>query len=446
MRKNSIILVLIGLLFIGFTSCKQVTPSPTPTQPTAASAGSANFTKFIAVGNSLTAGVSNSGLYNAGMQYSFSNLLSQQFAQVGGGTFTQATFGAGKENGSGFLKLTDLTKVTIVPETSKLAVIGMGADGKTALLEKYTGDLNNLGVPGLKVAEVNVAGYGFNNPAGFNNFFERLLGTTDAASNYLDFVAAKASGATFFGCWIGGNDVLRYAVAGGAAPNFITPTALFEANYKALLDKFGSAKGILTTIPKITLAPHFTTVTLASLQAAVKAGGGPDNAMIFITEGTGTTVRAATAEDFFLLGAQTTYGLLGKTDAGAKNGFPYGLHPSNPLTTEAVLDKAEAAACNTAVDAYNAIVKAEADARGLAYLDINVTLAEAATANGVTMGGVTYRSSFITGGIFSLDGIHLTPAGNAVVANLMIAAINSKYSATVPALNNTLYSTLILSQ
>lgn len=445
MRKNSIILVLVGLLFIGFTSCKEVTPSPTPTLPTAASGGSADFTKFIAVGNSLTAGVSNSGLYNAGMQYSFSNLLSQQFAQVGGGTFTQATFGTGKENGSGFLKLTDLTP-TIVPETNNLAVIGVGADGKTALLEKYTGDLNNLGIPGIKVAEVDVAGYGFNNAAGFNNFFERLLGTSDAASNYLDFVAAKSSGATFFSCWMGGNDVLRYAVAGGNAPNFITPTALFEANYKALLDKFGSAKGILTTIPKITLAPHFTTVTLASLQAALEAGGAPANSAIYITEGTGTTVRAATAEDFFLLGAQTTYGTLGSTTAGANNGFPYGLHPSNPLTTEFVLDKTEATACNTAVDAYNAIIKAEADARGLAYLDINVTLTEAATTAGFTMNGVTYRSSFITGGIFSLDGIHLTPAGNAVVANLMVAAINTKYSATVPALNNTLYSTLILSQ
>lgn len=445
MRKNSIILVLVGLLFIGFTSCKEVTPSPTPTLPAAASGGSADFTKFIAVGNSLTAGISNGGLYNSGMQYAFPNLLSQQFAQAGGGTFTQPTFGTGKENGSGFLKLTSLTP-TIVSETSNVAVIGVGADGKTALLEKYTGDLNNLGIPGIKVAEVGVAGYGFNNAAGFNNYFERLLGTSDATSSYLDFVTAKSSGATFFSCWMGGNDVLRYAVAGGASPEFITPTALFETNYKALLDKFGSAKGVLTTIPKITLAAHFTTVTLASLQAALEAGGAPANSAIYITEGTGTTVRAATAEDFFLLGGQTAYGTLGSTTAGANNGFPYGLHPSNPLGTNLVLDKTEAAACNTAVDAYNAIIKAEADARGLAYVDINVTLAEAATTAGFTMNGITYRSSFITGGIFSLDGIHLTPAGNAVVTNLLITAINAKYSATVPALNNTLYSTVILSQ
>ncbi|WP_045114680.1 SGNH/GDSL hydrolase family protein [Microscilla marina] len=445
MRKNPIILVLIGLLFIGFTSCKEVTPSPTPTLPTAASAGTADFSKYIAVGNSLTAGLTNGGLYNDGMQYAFPNLLAGQFAQVSGGAFVQPTFGAGKENGSGFLKLTDL-KPTIVNETSNLAIIGVGADGKTNLLEKYTGDLNNLGIPGIKVAEITTAGYGFNNAAGFNNYFERLLGTSDATSNYVDFVTAKSSGVTFFSCWMGGNDVLRYAVDGGAAPEFITPTAMFETNYKSLLDKFGSAKGILITIPKLTFAAHFTTVTLVSLQAAVKAGGGPDNADIYITEGTGATVRKATIEDFFLLGKQTNYASLGKTDAGANNGFPYGLHPSNPLGTDLVLDKTEAAACNTAVDAYNAIIKTEADTRGLAYLDINVTLGQAATADGVTLNGITYRTTFIQGGIFSLDGIHLTPAGNAVATNEMIKVINAKYGSTIPELNNTLYSTLILSK
>ncbi|WP_258861905.1 hypothetical protein [Sphingobacterium spiritivorum] len=40
-------------------------------------------------------------------------------------------------------------------------------------------------------------------------------------------------------------------------------------------------------------------------------------------------------------------------------------------------------------------------------------------------------NKFITGNAFSLDGIHLTPIGNAIVANVFIDAINSKYGSSV---------------
>jgi hypothetical protein len=41
-----------------------------------------------------------------------------------------------------------------------------------------------------------------------------------------------------------------------------------------------------------------------------------------------------------------------------------------------------------------------------------------------------------------LDGIHLTPRGNAIIANTFIDAINSKYSASVPHADVTKYSGL----
>lgn len=454
MRKNPIILVLIGLLFVGITSCKKVSPSPTPTTTTTTttpSAGTTDFTKYVAVGNSLTAGLTNGGLYNAGMQYSFPNLLATQFVAAGGGTFTQPTFDTGQENGSGFLKLTSTTP-TIVSETSSLAVIGTGADNARPLLAKYASSstLNNLGVPGLSLAAATTAGYGFNNAAGFNQYFERLLGTSDATSSYADFITAQASSATFFSCWLGGNDVLGYATTGGNAVDSkspITPTALFEANLKTILDKFSSAKGgIMLSIPKITLAAYFKTVTLTTLQAALEKGGAPANSAIYITTGAGA-VRAATSTDLFLLGAdaQTAYALLSKTTAGLNNGIPYGLHPNNPLESKHVLDVDEVTTAEAAVTAFNTILSAEATSRGLAYVDINTLLTEAST-TGHTANGITYSTAYITGGIFSLDGIHLTPAGNAVVTNEIIKAINTKYGSTLTELNNALFNSLTLSQ
>jgi hypothetical protein len=49
------------------------------------------------------------------------------------------------------------------------------------------------------------------------------------------------------------------------------------------------------------------------------------------------------------------------------------------------------------------------------------------------------NTQFVTGGIFSLDGIHLTPLGNALLANEFIRAINMKFGSTIPKINATNY-------
>ena len=44
----------------------------------------------------------------------------------------------------------------------------------------------------------------------------------------------------------------------------------------------------------------------------------------------------------------------------------------------------------------------------------------------------TYTDRFITGGLFSLDGIHPTDLGHAIIANVMIEAVNRKFGSNVP--------------
>ncbi len=56
------------------------------------SAGDANFTSYVAIGNSLTAGYMDGTVSRVSQSYSFPNLLSQQFAVVGGGAFTQPSY------------------------------------------------------------------------------------------------------------------------------------------------------------------------------------------------------------------------------------------------------------------------------------------------------------------------------------------------------------------
>jgi hypothetical protein len=57
------------------------------------------------VGNSLTAGYADGGLYLEGQQNSYPSIIAKQMALVGGGKFTQPLFTEAQANGSGYLKL-----------------------------------------------------------------------------------------------------------------------------------------------------------------------------------------------------------------------------------------------------------------------------------------------------------------------------------------------------
>src|SRR5690606_38890734 len=56
-------------------------------------AGTADFSNFVALGNSLTAGFTDGDLFQAGQQNSLPNILASQFVEVGGGEFTHPLMG-----------------------------------------------------------------------------------------------------------------------------------------------------------------------------------------------------------------------------------------------------------------------------------------------------------------------------------------------------------------
>ena len=197
----------------GLAACKPNIQTPTPTH------GSADFSKYISVGNSLTAGYADGGLYLDGQQNSYPSIIAKQMASVGGGSFTQPLFSTDQANGSGYLTLTGFDKTTgspiTAPVTTNLAVTGqpvIPGFGPVTTYTKYAGtDLNNYGVPGIKLLHITLASYG-----NLNGFYERLLSGAEGTHNtaYIDFITAKPF--TFFSNWLGNNDALGYATSGGA--------------------------------------------------------------------------------------------------------------------------------------------------------------------------------------------------------------------------------------
>lgn len=399
-----------------------------------------DFSRYIAVGNSLTAGYADNGLYLEGQQNSYPSIIAKQMAVVGGGTFTQPLFNADQANGSGYLQLTGFTATgspITTPVTNNTAVRGTAAIpgfGNVTLYTKYTGDINNYGVPGIKLQQITFAPYG-----NLNGYFERMLpgnaGTN--STTYLDFVTAKPF--TFFTDWLGNNDALGYATSGGAG-DVLTDKNTFAALYNASINKLTASgqKGAVATIPDVTAIPYFNTVTVGAVLSAIKAANSSVtaiyiNARTTAADGTATyAARPATAADLIVLTFPTSkMGTPVTTPAGA---LPYGLTPLTPIENQYVLDANEIILTKDYVVTYNNIIKSIAAAKGLAVFDA-YTFLNGVKQNGLIVDGVSVNSNYISGGLFSLDGVHLTPRGYAIVANEFIKSINKTYGSSIPSVN-----------
>jgi lysophospholipase L1-like esterase len=178
----------------------------------------------------------------------------------------------------------------------------------------------------------------------------------------------------------------------------------------------------------------------AQITAAAQASGNP--LLIALAPYLGATygqARQATAADLIPL---TTSGAIGSLVA-VPPGVPAELGARGvayPFEDKYILTSTEAAAVSSAINSYNSVIKSAADSNGYAFVDMNKKMAELSTSSGIQFDGVRYTAKFVTGGTFSLDGVHPTGRGAAIIANEFIKAINMKYRSTLPQLNVISYS------
>lgn len=507
--------IIILLIFTGFTSCN----SPedvlrdnnidieTEVVLPALTAGEADFSKYVSVGNSLTTGYSDGTLFLATQQSSYPKLLSDKFALIGGGDFTQPlvndNFGGLALNGNRipgfnprFAVGTDDCSGSPTPKGLE-DLIGSVTVTTDILLNNPTGPFNNMGVPGAKSFHLLAPGYGnISNLPLANPWFVRMTGSTPNSS-VIELSMAQAP--SFFSLWIGNNDVLGYATNGGDGSDPITPVdgppgVGFNQTYAALIATLtsGGAKGVVANIPYVTDIPHFTTIAWNVLdptdecQAALAAQIGALNAQLYgplkgifsaygepdridllsdsgpnpllIHDETATDRSAEIAAALTpILGAPTA-GAFGAVFGKSRQATPDDLivlsagsliaqtvpgvpAPINvngvsfPMADRLVLIPSEQAEIKIAVDNYNMIIEAAASQAGLAFVDANAFLTELAS-TGITSNNFTLNSGLITGGMFSLDGVHLTTRGYSLVTNEFMKAIDETYGSNFEASGN----------
>jgi lysophospholipase L1-like esterase len=307
--------------------------------------------------------------------------------------------------------------IPAVLELKSLAPLVIGPKGGSGqpLNLNLNRPYNNLAVPG---ADVHDAVATVTDNGGLHDLILRKIGT--------QLQQAIALNPTFATVWIGNNDVLGAALSGRVIEGVtVTPVANFEADFKTIVNALAS-RGVemaIANIPEVTGIPFVTTIPPVVVNPANNQVVLVNGQLVFLIGPNGTL----TPNDRVLLTA--------RAELAQGKGIPVALGGTGqPLSDAVVLSGAEIAAITARIAAFNNIIRSEATRVGAAFVDMNAVFRELAT-DGIDVGGITFTENFLTGGIFSYDGVHPNAFGYAYVANLFIEAINEQFDGEIPLVN-----------
>ena len=430
--------------------------------------GDADFSKMVAMGATMTAGYTDNALFQAGQMNSYPNIMAGVMMHAGGGDFTQPYM---SDNVGGLLVggqqifgprlYFDGAGPAPVPGTPS-----------TEATNVMPGPYSNMAAPGVNAVHMLAPGYGSMAALmqGMANPYYVRMASSDGSSIITD---ALGQAPTFVTILSGFSDALASATDGATSVGMGT-----QAEYQfALGTTMGALSqlgpdGIISNIPDVTNNAFFNTVghDVVPLDAAtagmLNQGFAQYNgalAMVagfgFITESEAaartitfvegmnalviddddlTTIdltplgiplvlpkmRHATADDKILL---STAAIIGTTVGGNPtliNGV------SVPLDDTRVLTANEAAEIQATITGYNGTVSALASQNGWAMFDA-YSFFEELNSVGVSSGEFHMTGDLVMGGFYSLDGIHPTARGNAVLANAMMEAIDAHYGSNL---------------
>jgi lysophospholipase L1-like esterase len=414
-RKTLKQALLVGavLLTMALVACTPGDPEQTALkveQPSGVTA----LARYVAVGNSLTAGFMDSGLIDRNQMASFPMQIAPQlgytpdpssddwFAQpllawpgVGTTSLSSPAWVAGMLHWTGTtIAVLDSTPVTEVPGLAQASA--------------YPTPYQNLGIPGAYAGDMATTIDATNSIRPANAFFDIIL-RNPTFGNVVQVDQVVSQGPTLVTFWIGGNDVLLGAGTGNpvVGENVTSPAVYaeqFEDAIARISDgvnaRFGYRPNLVVgNVPSITTVPGF--IPKAVFDQAV--GG-----------------EFPTEED------NVTHVLLSAL-ALVLGGF------TDPLPGDQTLTASESGAVETTIEAYNATIDDLADQYDYTVVDVYQALLDLATDEPARVThllfllaqGMDYGTAIQTT-YFSLDGVHPNTQGYSFVANLFIAGINEQ--------------------
>jgi hypothetical protein len=219
--------------------------------------------------------------------------------------------------------------------------------------------------------------------------------------------------------WLGNNDALVPALIGQL--DLLTPIDQFCKSYAAVLDALSETGATIITanIPDVTEAAFFE-----SAQTIAQKAGLP--------------IEIVTAElgiepgDYVRI---TGIGLVHAILTGQQSGTleDRSCPPPTPTLGQdvpCVLKDADAARIRSTISCYNDIIYYEAKRHGALLVDIH-SLVDRIYTNGYKVKSHNLTTDFLNG-LFSLDGVHPSRAGYAIIANEFIDKMNEVFGTNIP--------------
>ncbi|HEX8697147.1 MAG TPA: SGNH/GDSL hydrolase family protein [Longimicrobium sp.] len=401
------------------------------TEAPAGAAGGALFERYVALGNSITAGFQSGGIVDSLQARAYPVLLSQRAGNFNFGIPWLAKPGCPAPFTAPF-----------TPQTGVPACALRVADPDS--VPTY---VQNLAVPGVRIADL------FAIPSGSIAQLYTLV--TGGRTQVQAMIDAEP---TFVSVWIGNNDALNAVASGVLGP---------------------LAAGADSNLTR--LAPFQARVT--ELAGAINASGAQGAALVGVVNAIQFAPIVQPGAFFFLARDVTTRRFNGKlvndncspvNNLGQPNPLAANLVSFQAVTSTAIpeincdpaqqgglflLDQTEIAVITARINAYNAALQAAAAANNWVYVDPNTIFApqlttrtsgrtnqirkcidlatattaaqfQAAVLNTCPVTGATAAPNLF-GALISLDAVHPSSAAHVLFANALAAAINARYGTTL---------------
>ena len=400
-----------------------------------AAAQQADFTNFVQIGDSLTAGFTDGCLVEYAQNDSYGAIIARQAGVSGFQQPLISSPGLGP-----CMVLTSLAPTFgYRPNT--------GVPTNSTLARPY----NNLGIPGYTISQA-VDSNPTTPAGGLGYIVLRGQGTM--------LQQAAALKPTFLTIYIGNNDSLGAAGLGTVIDGVtLTPKAVFDSKLQTILDTMktaqgGTGKGVIVNMGDVAGLPFTTTVP--AILGTNPATGAPINALSTAGCPSGVPLCPVPAGSLLTLNAASLlaqgYGIpcaiLSASD-------PRQAHCNQPLPDNCdlsggaatcsakpgvVLTPTELTLLRGRVAEYNASIASMGPAAGYKLFDIASWFNDL-RAHPRSFAGMTVSTAYLSGGFFGYDGVHPTSIGYAIIARDLIAFINANYGNSLPDIDMTPFLT-----
>ena len=373
--------------------------------------------RYVAIGGSLSAGVRDFGLYRAGQQTAFPNLLA---IQMGIKDFKQPLFTETEYNGYGYRTLSTKFQLpgSILPRynivKNNLAVVDYKSPTNYKL-NPHEGEIDNLGLPFAVQFSLN-----YKQSLSENSFLNRFNVLNGGSINqYLltknfDFISVEGDI----------EDILIYAKSNGGS--FLGQADPFsDADQIALLKKIKerNIKAVYLNIPNVLELPYFNIYSYEKIREGTKGK------KLYISNGTGGFLTIGDGQGSYFYPKSSIDTL---SNPLISDNLKRGLTEQQPLRLGNVLFQNKVERIDNFTNSQNGYYLSKSKELGFAYVDLNTLYKKIIAGGYITDDGVRVDATFIKGNFFSNDGLYPTAFGQAVITNEIIRTLNSIYKTEIP--------------